>query len=374
MGQAASGRVLVVDDDDVLLKVCCAVLSSVGLSAELVSNPREALERIRTHRYDAIVSDIRMPGIDGITILRAARAQDATVPFVLMTGAPTLETAVTAVDHGALKYLLKPFSVDEFATVVSAAVQRRVSTDGLPALQARLDHALEHLWMAYQPIVSWTSRALFSYEALFRTAAKDVSGPMEMLELAERTHRLFDVGRAIRARVARDVAGLPVSTLVFVNVHPSDLADPDLYARDAPLTQQAHRVVLEITERASISHLSDWMARIAALRELGFRVAIDDLGAGYAGLTSFAQVQPEFVKLDGSLVRGIEANRPRQVVVASMLDAARDLGAAVIAEAIETNAERARLQALGVDLMQGYLFCRPEKPFASPRAEAMHDG
>ncbi|GMU58791.1 MAG: hypothetical protein AMXMBFR34_05540 [Myxococcaceae bacterium] len=369
-----SGRVLVVDDDDIMLKVCSAVLSSVGLSADLVSSPADALERIRTRRYDAIVSDIRMPGVDGITILRAARAQDATVPFVLMTGAPSVETAVSALEHGVLKYLQKPFSVDEFAHVVCDAVSKRVQTESLPALSTRLDHALKQLWMAYQPIVSWRSRAVFSYEALFRTDAKDVNGPLEMLELAERTHRLFDVGRAIRTRVAQDVASLTREALVFVNLHPSDLEDPELYSSNAPLAAQASRVVLEITERASITHMNDLMTKVSALRGLGYRVAIDDLGAGYAGLTTFAQVQPEFVKLDGSLVRGIEKDRARQVVVASMLDVARDLHTQVIAEAIETNAERRQLEVLGVDLLQGYYFCRPERPFASPRSEAMNDG
>jgi EAL domain-containing protein (putative c-di-GMP-specific phosphodiesterase class I) len=368
-----SGRVLVVDDDEVMLRVCSAVLSSVGLTADLVSNPVEALERIRSFRYDAIVSDIRMPDGDGITLLRAARAHDATVPFVLMTGAPSVESAVSALEHGALKYLQKPFSVDEFAEAVTSAVHKRLQSENLPALRARLDHALAHLWMAYQPIISWKHRAVFSYEALFRTAAKDVSGPTEMLELAERTQRLFDVGRAIRAQVARDACALASGLLLFVNLHPADLDDPELYRSDAPLAAHASRVVLEITERASIADLDDVMARVAALRKLGYRVAIDDLGAGYAGLTAFAQVQPEFVKLDGSLVRGIEKDRPRQLVVSSMLNVARDLGTHVIAEAIETNAERRQLEGLGVDLMQGYLFCRPEKAFAVPRAEAMTD-
>lgn len=367
------GRVLVVDDDEIMLKVCDAVLGSVGLSADLVSSPLEALERIRTCRYDAIVSDIRMPGIDGITILRAARAQDATVPFVLMTGAPSLDTAVSAVDYGALKYLQKPFSVDDFAQVVTSAVNRRVATEQLPALRTRLEHALSHLWMAYQPIVSWRGRKVFSYEALFRTAAKDVNGPMEMLELAERTHALFDVGRAIRARVAHDAEHLAKDVLLFVNLHPSDLDDPELYQAHAPLARYAPRVVLEITERASLGHVEDQLSRVAALRALGYRVAIDDLGAGYAGLTTFAQVQPEFVKLDGSLVRRIENDRARQVVVGSMMGVASDLGTHVIAEAIETVAERRMLEQLGVDLMQGYLFCRPERPFAAPKAHAMRD-
>ncbi|MCC6333638.1 MAG: EAL domain-containing protein [Myxococcales bacterium] len=374
MIQEPSGRVLVVDDDEVMLKVCSAVLSSVGLTADLVSNPLDALARIRSYRYDAIVSDIRMPGGDGISLLRAARAQDATVPFVLMTGAPSVETAVSALEYGALKYLQKPFSVDELAHAVSSAVHRRVQSEDLPALRARLDHALSHLWMAYQPIVSWGARAVFSYEALFRTTAKDVNGPLEMLDLAERTQRLFDVGRAIRARVAHDAAALTPGRLLFVNLHPADLDDPELYRSDAPLTAQASRVVLEITERASIADLRDVLSRVSALRALGYRVAIDDLGAGYAGLTTFAQVQPEFVKLDGSLVRGIEKDRARQVVVSSMINAARALGSQVIAEALETRAERQQLEALGVDLLQGFYFCRPERPFASPRAEAMSDG
>lgn len=367
------GRVLVVDDDEIMLKVCYAVLSSVGLTADLVSTPSEALERIRTCRYDAIISDIRMPGGDGISLLRAARAQDATVPFVLMTGAPSLETAVSAVEYGALKYLQKPFSVDDFAQVVTGAVQRRVAAENLPALRARLDGALDALWMAYQPIVSWKNRGVYSYEALFRTTAKDVNGPLEMLDLAERTHRVYDVGRAIRTRVARDLEQLPGDALVFVNLHPNDLADDELYLAQSPLARHAHRVVLEITERASIHDLDDVLSRVAVLRGLGYRVAIDDLGAGYAGLTTFAQVQPEFVKLDGSLVRNIEGDRARQVVVGSMMNIARDLGSAVIAEAIETVAERRMLEQLGVDLMQGYLFCRPEKPFAAPKPQSLRD-
>jgi EAL domain-containing protein (putative c-di-GMP-specific phosphodiesterase class I) len=369
----SSGRVLVVDDDEIMLKVCNAVLSSVGLTADLVSSPIEALERIRTRRYDAIVSDIRMPGIDGIAILRAARAQDSTVPFVLMTGAPSVETAVSAVEFGALKYLQKPFSVDDFAQVVTNAVQHRVASENLPLLRARLDKALDALWIAYQPVVSWKRRAVYSYEALFRTAAREIIGPLELLELAERTHRVFDVGRAIRQRVANDLERLDGDALVFVNLHPKDLGDDELYEAQAPLTRHAHRVVLEITERASIHDMDDVVSRVEVLRGLGYRVAIDDLGAGYAGLSTFAQVKPEYVKLDGSLVRNIEGDRARQVVVGSMMSIARDLGSQVIAEAIETVAERRMLEQLGVDLMQGYLFCRPDKPFATPKPSSLLD-
>lgn len=363
MSDAPQGRVLVVDDDDIFLRVCVAVLRRAGLAVDPVSSANEALERIRAFRYDAIVSDIRMPGADGITLLRTARSLDATVPFVLMTGAPTVESAISAVDHGAARYLQKPFDVDQFVNVVTEAVARRVGAADLPSLHRRLDRVLEKVWMAYQPIVRCSGGSVMAYEALLRCSAPDMTSPTDVLELAERTTRIFDVGRAIRALIAKDVDALDPSVLVFVNLHPVDLEDPELYAHDSPLTRHAKRVVLEVTERASVSHSNSLDEHMRELRAMGFRIAVDDLGAGYAGLTTFARVRPEYVKLDASLVRDIDSASVQQVVVSAVLDLARELGSQVVAEAIETVGERDMLQRLGIDVMQGYYFARPAKPF-----------
>ena len=114
-------------------------------------------------------------------------------------------------------------------------------------------------------------------------------------------------------------------------------------------------------------HLAELPSYVERLRALGFRLAVDDLGAGYAGLTLLARLQPDLVKLDASLVRGIEHSPAQQLIVASVLDLAHELGTSVVAEAIETLAERGLLETLGVDLMQGYLFARPAKPFVTPQ-------
>ena len=119
----------------------------------------------------------------------------------------------------------------------------------------------------------------------------------------------------------------------------------------------------EITERASLEDVDALASKLFALRSLGFRLAVDDLGAGYSGLSTFAHVEPDFVKLDGSLVRGLPGSHGQQLVVAAMLELAKQLGSQVIAEAIETDAERAVLSSLGVDWMQGYFFARPGPPF-----------
>ncbi len=361
------GRVLVVDDDPLFLRVCCTILRRGGLTVEAVSSAAEALERIRANRYDAIVSDIRMPGGDGLTLLRAARAEDATVPFLLMTGAPSLESAISAVDLGALRYLQKPFEVDHFLSVVTEAVALRVGSADRSSLERRLDRALEHVFMVYQPIVRGST--IIAYEALLRSSAPEIAGPLEVLELAERTNRVFDVGRLVRAKVAADLESLDENLLCFVNLHPLDLEDPELASPEAPLVAHAHRVVLEVTERASITHLASLDERLLALRALGFRIAVDDLGSGYAGLTTFARVRPEFVKLDASLVRDIDARSTQRLVVSAVCDLARDLQSVVVAEAIENPRECEALRELGIEVMQGYYFARPAEPWALLREE-----
>jgi len=135
-----------------------------------------------------------------------------------------------------------------------------------------------------------------------------------------------------------------------------------------PLGAMAHRVVLEITERAKLEQVSDAKGRIARLRVRGFRIAIDDIGAGYAGLNSFAELEPEVVKLDMVLVRDVDQRPTKQHLIRSLCALCKDLGMHVVAEVIETPAERDTVVELGCDWLQGYLFARPAHPFIAPCA------
>ena len=132
--------------------------------------------------------------------------------------------------------------------------------------------------------------------------------------------------------------------------------------------------MLEVTERASLLKMGDVRARVAELRALGFRIAIDDLGAGYAGLSSFAALEPEVVKLDMSLVRDVDRTLTKQKLVRSMTSLCKELGIAVVAEGVETVGELECLLDLGCDLFQGYLIGRPSKPFVQPVWPSMRSG
>ena len=319
-----------------------------------------------------------MPTVDGIELLRTVREYDLDIPVILMTGTPEVRTAIKALELGALRYLTKPIDnhalVDEIGYAVRMCRIARLNREALAhvgdldkfvgdraGLESRFRRALEKVAMAYQPIVSWAKQEVHSYEALVRTGEPTLPHPGALFDAAERTGRLRDLGRAIRASVARSAGD--GTSLLFVNIHPQDLNDEELASPDAPLSRVASRVVLEITERASLGAVVDVRTRVDSLRKLGFRIAVDDLGAGYAGLTTFTLLQPDFVKLDMTLVRDIDADTTRQRVVGTMSRLCRELGMSVVAEGIETVAERDTLLTLGCDLLQGYLFARPGPPF-----------
>jgi EAL domain-containing protein (putative c-di-GMP-specific phosphodiesterase class I) len=299
----------------------------------------------------------------------------------MMTGKPTLESSNRALEYGAFRYLVKPVMPATLKDAVERASRMhdiaRLKRQALElqggeikwlgdraALDARFEKAMEGMWMAFQPIVSWHERKVYGYEALLRSVEPTLPNPGAFLEAAERLGRLQDLGRAIRARAA--LTPPPEDAMLFVNLHAHDLKDEDLYLPQSPLARIADRVVLEITERASLEGVTDLAERIANLRSLGFKIAVDDLGAGYAGLASFAQLDPDIAKLDMSLVRDIDTHPTKQMIVRSMQKLCSDLGIQVVAEGVETVAERDALVACECDLLQGYLFAKPGRGFPMP--------
>jgi EAL domain-containing protein (putative c-di-GMP-specific phosphodiesterase class I) len=217
--------------------------------------------------------------------------------------------------------------------------------------------------MAFQPIVSFRAKRVHAYEALVRTDEPTLARPDHFFSAAEQLARVQELGRTIRAAVARAMSDAPEDVFIFVNLHASDLADEELYSANAPLASFADRVVFEITERASLDRFRDIQDRIASLRAHGYRIAVDDLGAGYAALSSLASLQPEVVKLDMSLVRGVDHHPVKRRLVASLHTLGEPLGITVIAEGVETTSERDALLEVGCDLLQGYLFAKPGRGF-----------
>lgn len=260
-----------------------------------------------------------------------------------------------------------PSANDELVGQLARGSERTVAFDPtaeLVELEAALDRCLAALEMHFQPIVDARSRARFGYEALLRSRDRSLPHPGAILDAAERLERVPALGRAIRAQVAQVFAAAPRERgVVFVNLHLLDLLDKQLVSKFSPLSKIASRVVLEITERTSLDGTLDLPYRIAELRELGFRVAVDDLGGGHARMSTLTPLDTDFVKLDMSLVRDIHRYPMKQRLVRSIAAVCRDQGTVLIGEGVESEAEAKVLVDAGCDLLQGYLIAKPAPPF-----------
>jgi CheY-like chemotaxis protein len=249
------GRVLLVDDELPVLRAYRRVLEAAGFEVDVASNGLEALERVATQHFDVIASDIAMPMMSGTDLLRAVRERDLDVPVVLMTANPDVETAMAAVEHGAHRYLLKPFQPKVLQDTITQAVRMnrlaRLKREAVAlvgedlgqfgdrgGLEAAFDRALGSLWIAFQPIVTFSRQQVLAYEALLRTAEPLLPHPGAVLKAAERLGRLDDLGRVVRAQVARSAAKAR-DALLFVNLHARDLLDEQLYIPSSPLAALA---------------------------------------------------------------------------------------------------------------------------------------
>lgn len=380
----SKGRILIVDDDDGVRHFLRDALTGEGFTVVTAPDGAAGSALVQRGAFDVILSDLAMPGLDGISFLRSVRERDMDVPVLLITGSPSLETAIRAVEYGAFRYLLKPVRLPELIQSVERAAQlarigkaKREAFEllGKPdrmggdraALEAAFNRALGSLWVAFQPIIRWSARRVYGQEGLVRNEEPSLVSPADLLDAAERLDRIHDLGRTIRERVAAVAGDLDADCKIFVNLHPLDLNDEVLFDASTEFSKIAPRVVLEVTERASLDHVSNVRSKVESLKEMGFRIAVDDLGAGYAGLTSFTLLEPHVVKLDMSMIRDVHSHSTKQRLVRSIVEVCRSLGIEVVSEGIEIAEERDALVELGCDLLQGYFFARPGRPFPEPK-------
>jgi EAL domain-containing protein (putative c-di-GMP-specific phosphodiesterase class I) len=387
--ELSKGKVLLVDDDTAVLRTYARMMHHAEFDVVEAGDGQAAIDVLAKDTFDVVVSDLSMPRLGGLGLLQAVRKRDLDVPVILLTGEPDLDSAMRAVEYGAFRYLSKPIDMKTFISTVQQAARmhqlaltKRRALEVLKldemklgdraSLEARFSSALGSLWMAYQPIISWKDQRIFAFEALVRSEEQALPHPGALLDAAERLERVADLGHTIRSHVASTLVSEPHDALTFVNLHVLDLLDARLYADDAPLHPYARNIVLEITERSSLDAVPDVQTRIAKLRERGYRIAVDDLGAGYAGLSTFTLLEPEVVKLDMLLVRGIDTSTTKQKLVQSMASLCGEMGALVVAEGIENEKEAKTVISLGCNLIQGYYFAKPNKPF--PRVALLDKG
>jgi EAL domain-containing protein (putative c-di-GMP-specific phosphodiesterase class I) len=210
-----------------------------------------------------------------------------------------------------------------------------------------------------QPLVAMSDGRVVGYELLARFPTLD-EGPAEVFADAwalgvgvELERKVVELG--LRAAAAMDEPDPPY---VAINLAPNGLLDPSI--ADALAEAPPGRVVIEITEHAPVEDYPALRRVLDRLTALGLRVAVDDVGTGFSGLDHILRLEPDLLKIDGALVRDLDVAPGKRAMVAALVTFARKVGATVIAEQVETEAELVALRDLGVTHAQGYHLGRPD--------------
>ncbi len=215
--------------------------------------------------------------------------------------------------------------------------------------------------MAFQPIVHFPTQSVFGHEALVRGLNNESAGSILERVTPQNRYR-FD--QACRVKAIQVAAGLQMQTMLSINFLPNAVYQAETCIRTTLEAARRYefpceRIIFEVTEVEKIEDHLHLRSIFEEYKRVGFKTAIDDFGAGYAGLSLLAEFQPDIVKLDMALIRNIDKDRTRRAIVRGILGVCESLNCRVVAEGVETLGELQALRDLGVDLFQGYYFARP---------------
>ena len=238
--------------------------------------------------------------------------------------------------------------------------------------QELLETILDHrIYSVYEPIVEVENKTVFGYEALARgPEGSAFHSPMALFAAAEEFELIFELDCVCRESGLRGAVDFPKGTKLFLTIRPTTIHDPAF--REDKLIETLERrdlaptdVVFEISEQESISSFGAFREMLDYYRNLGFQFALDDTGAGYAGLEELLELEPDYIKIDRAMVSGVDQDPARQDVLTALLQLAEKMGAQVIGEGLDTLEELEMLGRLGIRFGQGWLFGRPT-PLRAP--------
>lgn len=214
---------------------------------------------------------------------------------------------------------------------------------------------------AFQPIVNVRTREVFAHEALIR-GPKGESAYSVLSQVNDANRYQFD--QACRMKAVATAARLGMTSFLSINFLPNAVYRPEACIQSTLKAAREHgfphqRIIFEVTESEEVTDREHLLNIFRKYSDLGFKTAIDDFGAGYSGLRLLSEFQPSFLKLDMDLIRNIDSSPARQAIVKGLLLTSSLIQTQVVAEGIESKAERDFLASVGVELMQGYLFCKP---------------
>jgi len=332
----------------------------------------EALGRCSRSNYDIVVSAIDPRRSDGKLLLQRIRYLSPGTICTVLGSKESFTEAFLSEENLMVSYVLDQSNgndlvVNQIKDALTQSKEKRKQLPGLESLgQSQKTNkpmiekilAEKAVTMIFQPIQT-PDRTIFGYESLCRVNESFDLGPEPLFDAASQHGLIWELGRIIRESVFENLSQLQPDCNIFVNLHPAELIDEDLLSGNDPTFPFCDRIVFEITERAAVPNVSRFVERVRTLREIGYRIAIDDFGAGYANFNSISQLLPDYIKVDRTLTHGIHSSLVKQNLVKSLIFFSKSQRIETIAEGIENENDFNYLKDLGLDYFQGYWIGRP---------------
>ncbi len=358
------------DDEALVRKALFRLLRATGYDVRTFESGDAMLEELGhvDQVPDVVICDADMPGTHGLDVLARVRLIAPSAARVLYTAYQPTGRVVEAFNKGSVqRFIRKGQDAAEIeACLAGLAEERKIlgttaeRRDNVNRVDFEKLMADSMVTLFVQPIFDARTHEVVACEALLRSKHPSFRGPLDVIDAARAFGREHGLQNLLAGLAAELRTQMPDHVDLFMNVDPACVAEPSrLDEAFAPIYPYAKGVVLEITERASLGDSGAWQVSVKALREKGFRIALDDVGAGYNSLGAVVAVNPDVIKLDISLIAGVHHDRAKADLVRLLSDYARGQGVATVAEGIEEAAEDALCGELGVRWLQGYHLARP---------------
>lgn len=363
-------KVLIVDDEKNIVKMLTLLLETRGYETDVAETGAQALDKAM-EKPDIVLLDLLLPDISGFDVCRKLREQKATqhLPIIILSVRHFHEDKIEGLYLGADDYITKPFEYEELFARIEAVIRRReaIKSDRkekssiIVEIRRIIDNEL--IVPFFQPIFFLKPFRFCGLEVLSRPPTKSIlANPEVLFEAALRFGLYYDLEMLGWRKAFEVLSKKGYQEKVFLNTNPyliESIEFPKIKALIENFNVEKNNVVLEITERSAITDYKAFFGRIKDYQAGGFEVAIDDIGGGYASLESIVEIASQFIKIDISLIRGLDENPLKRSVVKFIVNFCRENNIISIAEGIESREELDTLLDLGVNAGQGYFLARP---------------
>ena len=380
-----SKTILIVDDEPAVSQLLTILLSSHGYSTKVAATGRQALEYISPN-IDMVLLDMVLPDSEGIKICQQLKSNSQTkdIPIIIISGNESKSERIESLYLGAEDYLTKPFEPEELFARMDVVFRRNNGRsvddnflqhqETVCELKRIIDQ--EDINVCFQPIYFLKPMRLLGLEMLSRP---QTSSPMANPEIFFKNalkygvyHEVEMIGWRKAVKMASDI--FDGRQKLFLNCDPY-LVESEKFKTVKNMFysfgMSCNEIFLEITERSAVVAFDVFYERLREYRQDGFKIAVDDLGAGYSSLESIIELRPEAVKLDRRIVDGVNNDPYKRSIVKLFVSFCRENSIICVAEGIETKEDLDTLIELGVDAGQGYYLCRPVSDINLPAMDAL---